>query len=499
MRVAVVGDIHMCASKNAPQYAFLLRAVERIQCDGVTTVINVGDITAFGEYDAFCEYLELLRAFDHHYILGNSDVRDKTTEQRMLSHASRSSFFIEGREIMGIHTPYGVVEPRDREALESLADGSIVFFHHYIGSFKRESRDFLETLLARKQLTVIHGHSHKATDERVGKSRVIGVRALDPDKAIGAYPTITYMDITPHDISLCEIYLDVSREVLADVRSHMGLSCFDNPSDIAFAAANRVDAIELRFNGNKPLPGEELVPLLAHWRSLTSGYLSIHMPALKWEDGALHGAERWHNALQLAVKLGANALTIHPPIAHIRDMEQGSEACETLLGMYVEAVRFVGGGVRIGIENLHMKKGETVEDRNFGYTPAEIAEWIDSINRCLEVPHRVGHVLDVGHARNNGIYASIYPVSRWYELMGRRTVAYHIHQAISTAEGMKNHQPLVDWFGPMISYVSFFFSWGRNVVNNVPIFLEVKGSESFAASIEAFDRTFEFETNNRER
>ena len=499
MRVAIIGDMHMCGSKNAPQYAFLVRAVERIRRDGVTTVINVGDITAFGEYDAFCEYMELLREFDHHYVLGNSDVRDRATEQKLLSHAVCPSFSVEGRAVIGIHTPYGEVEPQDREALESLADGSIVFFHHYIRSFKRESREFLESLLARKQLTVIHGHSHKATDEQVGKSRVIGIRALDPDKAIGAYPTITYMDITPSDISLHEVYLDVSPRVLGDVRAHMGLSCVDNHRDVAYAVAHRVGAIELRFNGNKPLPGDELVPLLDHWRSLTFGYLSIHMPALKWKNGALEGEERWQDALRLAVKLGANALTIHPPGVHIRDMKQGSAAWETLLGLYAEAVRAVGGDVSVGIENLHMKKGETTEDRDFGYTPTEVAAWIDSINDRLETPHRVGHVLDVGHARNNGIYASIYPISRWYELMGRRTVAYHIHQAVSTAEGMKNHQPLVDWFGPMISYVSFFFAWDRGMLNSAPIFLEVKGSEPFAASVEAFDRTFGFENNDKKR
>ena len=83
--------------------------------------------------------------------------------------------------------------------------------------------------------------------------------------------------------------------------------------------------------------------------------------------------------------------------------------------------------------------------------------------------------------------------------MGRRTVAYHIHQAVSTAEGMKNHQPLVDWFGPMISYVSFFFAWDGRMLNSAPSFLEVKRSEPFAASVEAFDRTFEFENNNIER
>ena len=74
---------------------------------------------------------------------------------------------------------------------------------------------------------------------------------------------------------------------------------------------------------------------------------------------------------------------------------------------------------------------------------------------------RVGHVLDVGHARNNGYLASVYPVGRWYELMGERTVAYHIHQVVRSENGLKNHRPIENWFGPMISYVSFFLCMGQ--------------------------------------
>ena len=74
--------------------------------------------------------------------------------------------------------------------------------------------------------------------------------------------------------------------------------------------------------------------------------------------------------------------------------------------------------------------------------------------------------------------------------MGKRTVAYHIHQVIQKEEGLKNHNPIEAWFGPQISYVSFFHNWESGLINQVPVFLEVKGAENYEKSIQAFNRAF---------
>ncbi len=70
--------------------------------------------------------------------------------------------------------------------------------------------------------------------------------------------------------------------------------------------------------------------------------------------------------------------------------------------------------------------------------------------------------------------------------MGKKTVAYHIHQVIPTENGLKNHTPIEAWFGPMVSYASFFYMWDKCELNHVPVFLEVKGSENYQKSLEAF-------------
>ena len=117
--------------------------------------------------------------------------------------------------------------------------------------------------------------------------------------------------------------------------------------------------------------------------------------------------------------------------------------------------------------------------------------WIDAINETLGEPCRVGHVLDVGHARNNGSLAKKYPISRWYSEMGHRAVAYHIHQSIRREDGqLKNHKPIDSWFGPMINYCGFLWAWEEGLLNHAPVFLEVKGRENHEKSMIGFEKAF---------
>ncbi len=491
MRIGVIGDMHMGENPEGIQSVFLSRAVEQMKKDGVACVLNLGDITAFGELSAFEQYLQTVSSLEHYFVLGNSDIRDDNTCEAMMARRQHPHFVAEGRTFVGLNTPARELEAGEKETLLTLGDGDVVFLHQNIEALSESSRTFMQKLLETHALTVIHGHSHLQKEYTVGRSRVISARGIDPDKAIGDFPTVTYLDISPEDIAVTQRTLPVSAEVARHLRSFMGISCVDNTRDVTYAAENGVKFIELRFNTAKLEPEEELSRLVSAWREKTHGYLSVHMPAVGYRDGKLQGEERFFDALALAMRLGADGLTVHVPGVRLGDMAPHGAAWEALLGCYTELARRVGDSVAIGIENLHMKNGEgDNEDRDFGYAPDEVASWIDAINEALGRPDRVGHVLDVGHARNNGILASYYPVGRWYERMGRRTVAYHIHQTVREDGKLKNHCPLVDWFGPMISYVSFLHAWETGSLNHVPVFLEVRGCEHFEASVKAFEQTF---------
>ena len=489
MKIAFLCDMHLPESKLSPQYEFFLRATEQLRRDGIMTVVNLGDINSFGEVAPFEDYISEMSDFESYYVFGNSEIRDQSTLEKMMSFKTEPRFNVGSRTFLGINTPYADIDENDRARLEGLKDGDVVFLHHYVRSLHKDSREFFEDLLARKRLTVFHGHAHYYIDDTVGKSHVYGLRALDPDKSVGNYPCITYADVTDESISIEEKLFRTNKSSALDMKKYLGISCVDNARDVNYAIANNVPNVEIRCRKKTDLD-YDVIPLVEKWRSMGGKYLSLHMPDIKFENGKFLGVDLWNSALDYAKKLGVNGLTIHPPKAKRCDMVD-KKVFEQFLEYYVDAIKFVGDSVSVGIENMHLAKGDKNDQKcGYGCTTAEVSEWIDSINQKFEIPCRAGHTLDVGHARNNGIIASTHPISRWYEIMGNRTVAYHIHQDVMENGEMKNHRPISNWFGPMISYVSFIHAWEKEMLNHVPVFLEVKGAENYEISVKAFENSF---------
>lgn len=492
MKIALICDTHTPNGESSPQYAFLLRALERIRDDNIDKVINLGDITAFGEKEGFDKYLKLTESLkDSNFLLGNSDVRDEKTRDYILSMAKPFEFTYEGKTFLGINTPFASLTEQDREKVLGLKDGDVLMMHHSPLSLLEADRAFFDEVLESKKLTVIHAHSHKKADTVYKNSRIISLRALDPDKSIGDYPCINYLDLTQKEIAPQEIVFCEDREVLIDIKNHFGISCVDNVKDLTYALENNVKAVELRCNAGDWEPDYSLIPLIEKWREKTNGYLSIHMPNLKFDGENIIGEQMWQKAVEYAVRTKANGLTIHPP--KIKKPQFSKQLFDKFVSLYAYAVNSVQSSVYIGIENIHKTKTESDNDFSllgFGYTPDDVTELIDAINERVR-SERVGHVLDVGHARNNGKLSSIYPTSRWFEIMGRKTVAYHIHQVYSTPDGLKNHNAIEGWFGPLISYASFFYCWRMGIINKRPIFLEVKGANNYQISVNAFEKLLE--------
>lgn len=485
--IALICDIHMPDNKNSAQAAFLEKAVQQMKKDGISVVINLGDTTAAGEIGGFEHYIKSMDGFECYTLTGNSDVRNEKTAQKFLKAGKSFKIECKGKTLYGINTPYAKIENDDVKLLSDIQDGDILFLHHSLPGLCEESREFLTKLAYEKKVLIIHAHSHKWLDYTLGKSRVVCLRALDPDKSIGNFPCITYFNAENN--SFAERLFPVSKDVIYDVKKLFGISCVDNRRDVEFALENSLYGIELRCSGSDWEPDYTLIPKIEKWRNKTNGCLSVHMPNLRYKDGKITEVGQWATAVEYAKNIGADSLTMHPPRAKLHEMKQ-KEVWDKFLKLYVYAVQSVGESVNIGIENLHMGQGETLQERCFGYIPEEVSAWIDAINCAAGKDGRVGHILDVGHARNNGALTGKYPISRWYEMMGNKVVAYHIHQVTPDGERYKNHQAIENWFGPMISYVSYFHSWENGVINKAPVFLEVKGSENYKKSIEGFEKCF---------
>ena len=91
--------------------------------------------------------------------------------------------------------------------------------------------------------------------------------------------------------------------------------------------------------------------------------------------------------------------------------------------------------------------------------------------RC---PVCVRSMLDIGHARNNAPFSSKYTLGKWYALVGKETVGYHLHQVVLSDGIMKNHYPIMDVYGPLISLSSFFWGWQTGSLCHAPMYLEIR-------------------------
>lgn len=487
-RIGLLCDMHLSDNRKSPQYAFLCNAVEQMKKEHVDVVICLGDISSYGELQAWELYEEALQEFEHYEVVGNSDVRNIAAREKIMALAGTAEFTVGSRHVYGLNTPDGEITSEDRKRLDCVKNGDIIFLHHYIQAMKKESGQWLKELAERVSVTILHGHGHRHFDYYLHNSRVLGMRGMDPDKAMGDFPCINYLDVSETEVSLKEQVIGLPKEYLEDTARYFGLSCVENRKDVAFAIEHSIKYVELRCNGGDWKADLELLPILKQWRQKTDGYLSVHMPNLYYKNGCICGQEQWMEALEYANCIGAESLTLHPPRARICDMLPGSAVWNSMLKLYVTVANSIPRTTKMGIENLHKASEEKLDEcRGFGYRPEEVSAWIDAINEELG-EKRVGHVLDVGHARNNGTFAQRYPSSKWYQMMGDKAVAYHIHQVVPTEAGLKNHNAIENWFGPMINYTSFFYAWHENILNHAPVFLEVKGSENYAKSIMAFEQ-----------
>ena len=484
MKFAVVCDTHMCPSPASPQRRYLDLFLEEIRRRQPDFVLSLGDITSLGEVEAMRTYIDLFSGLNHYYVIGNSDVRTEETVDEMCALSPDVCFVCEGHTFLGINTAKDMINEDSKARIAALSDGDVLFMHHYLESLSEEDQAFLTEKMEKTAITLLQGHKHDGIDRTLGRSRVIRLRAADPDKSIGGYPCITFFTLDEEGLSYEEYLIKTPRAVLEDIEKYFGVSCVDNRADVTYALEKGIGAVELRTNGAGWHADYDLVPLLKAWKEKTNGYLSVHMPNLRYRDGKITGGEQWDEALKYAKDIGADGMTMHPPRAPLGMMTKGSALWNEYLTYYVRVAQTMPETTKLGVENMHMENTEEYDEtRGFGYLPPEVSSWIDAINEAIGKPLRVGHLMDVGHARSNGLYSQSYPIGRWYEHMGKKTVAYHIHQL---AGG--NHHAIEAWLAPVINFSSFFYAWEAGMLNHRPIFLEVQGWENHQKSIEAFQK-----------
>ncbi len=468
MKIALLADLHLPDSTGTLKEEILDWALAAARKHEVDRIVCAGDMVS-GTRSAK-RFRAKLEATGIPFLLtpGNAELRNSTERKQILEilttpvedegllllDSSRGRFSDEARRLLALSAPPGVLGVT----------------HCPPDCCTAEDRALLESAFESGRLAKLAaGHWH--IDRSFETLELL--RGLDPDKAVGGPPAFVIFD--RHGRS--EIAFEDAdprkwpKKARKEWCDYLGCSGMKDPLGVLERArGSGMKAFELRWSDS--IDWKKLGPALDHWRGEGGRYLSLHMPEIGW-DGEITGLTQFRSAAVAAPALGCNHVTIHVPHLTLGDFENG---CDALLDELEPILtEFLDAGIEIGVENLHLTPTETPEERRFGYTPEECREWIELLRYRLDCCSRVGFHFDLGHARNNGVYASQYPISSWIAALGDEINGYHLHQVVQRpGEAMRNHMPLTELFGHLISLSSLFLAWERKRVNPAPMFLEIR-------------------------
>ena len=118
---------------------------------------------------------------------------------------------------------------------------------------------------------------------------------------------------------------------------------------------------------------------------------------------------------------------------------------------------------------------KALNNRRFVYTTYEYLEFIKIIIEPYP-ENIIGFHFDIGHARNNNSLNNIYPINICFSLLGLYFTGMHLHQVVTQNDKMKNHSPIKNIFGSLISFPSLFYDFKKASFPPCPMFIEVKTS-----------------------
>lgn len=488
MKFAVLCDLHLPFLQSTAQYAALDWAIGEIRRQAPGAVVTVGDITACGEIAAMEYFTEKMKSVPCPQLIlsGNSDVRGAHTRAAVLAHTRSGSLSFGDITLAGLCVHDKIITEEDRRLLSSLTGKIILFLHYDIHSLEEDSMEFLEAWAENRDVHIIHGHRHMDSENFCGKTKITGLRCLDPDKAKGAPPCIYFFSVSEDGVlTKEEVCFSFPHDNLADFKSLIGFSCFSPKTDIPYAAANGIKAIEVRKFGEQYGSFPEIAECCEAFRGKGGRYISLHLPTVGWQDGEVTGEADFLAAIELAKRIRADGLTLHAPRVRREEMRPGSIPWNAVLRAVQAGVGALPERTVLGIENVHLNPGEKDDGaRFFGCTPEECLAWVRAMREVCG-KRTVGITLDAGHARSNNSLANRYTSGVWYEMIGTETVAYHIHQRCRRGEKRCNHMAISNWYGDEISYSSFFWAWQTGKLNHRPMFLEMKNLENCIESYAA--------------
>ena len=488
-RIAVLADLHLPDVKESAQAAVWEWALTTVREDPPDLLLVAGDMTAMGTAAGATRVRDAVESLGIPYrmVPGNADVRTATDREASCRLLTAATVYQQERVlVVSLAAPEGHYSPEEQRAVSAAiaaADGrEVVVLAHYTRGAAHD--DWLQPLVRSGAVSLhIAGHSHADSVRQDGAGVWHVVRGLDPDKVQGPSPAIALFTLRDDGWERAEIgftgcdpatWTQAERD---EFRERLGFSCMTVTLEaLALARAEAVRCVELRAQPALAVDQPALAAAVAAWRDSGGTTLSLHMPELFWKDGAIQGTVTWQATLALALELGAQSLTIHPPRASVAAMQAGGEAWCSMRDFMVDSLRpAVAAGMTWSIENLHTVAGAPADDsRHYGCLPEETLAWIAGLRAaCPDAV--IGHHFDNGHARNNPPFHSPYPIATWLAAIGHEISGYHLHQVGMSEGRMINHIPVTQAYGGVIAYHSLFWAWHQRQVQRAPMYIEVRG------------------------
>ena len=480
MNICFICDLHLPFDENAVHHLASDWATEEIKRRKPDCVACAGDITCDGNaavYEAFLQKINRL-GISFLYIPGNSDLRNPESRETLKQLASPCRNEIQGTVIYAVNDCDGTVSEDTLKLLEAAEENSIVFMHHPTEWLAQGQTEKMEAWRnTHPDVMLFYGHKHISEQ----KGNDISLQALDPDKAIGECPCITFFDTETKEVS--KVYFDCPMP--EDLYECLGISCYQVMEHLQYAIKRNLKCVELRSNcANVDI--EALAERVSIWRKSGGETLSIHLPNnIGYEDGKVVPSPDLDRVLAVAERLGADRLNQHAPSVPMGIVKAHPEALEQIASFLAEKLNGLSRTIVIGVENMHMKPGAPADDsRLFGFLPEECVSFMHLLaEKCR---HKVGINLDIGHARNNIPFSQKYQVGTWYSQVGKHIVSYHMHQVLEEKGTFENHMAITEPYGRLISYASFFKCWDNGQLNKVPVILEMRQENGYEITLDMF-------------
>ncbi len=472
MKICFIADLHLPYHRGAVQYEVLDWFAAEMKKKKPDLIICAGDFTADGDKEAAKHFKSVLTETGIRFIItaGNSDVRTEKTKKSILSLVSpKDERFKDG---IAVFNDYGArLSNGEQEHLSGGENISVAVLHHPPAALHSAARvKFAAWRALHPQAWVFYAHLHRFQVS----GRDVCLPCADPDKNIGTEPSVLFFNTESGELRRDAFHCPAPPEFY----DLLGITCFDPLTDIPFAARHGLKHIELRQNPCRDRR-TELFEAIKSWRESGGASLSLHAPELVVKNREVANQTEWEEFCTFACQVGANRITLHVPECSVAEYPGAQPA---LVKHLKKISALLPEGCVIGVENLHMKPGDSTDSsRPYGYLPQEALGFMRLVK--ASVKNETGFNLDIGHARNNQPFSRKYTLGAWYAEVGKYAVGYHIHQVSADFE---NHKPFTSLNEKLISLASLFRCLQNGTLAKAPMILEIRHGE-YRKCIELFE------------